>query len=320
MTTLTRFSILSLLVAVALAGCSKKEEPATEGSAATDEQAAAAQDAAAPVATQQSFAEPAAGFDALVAAIRSGDQAAFASMLGPDYADVIPVGDIDRTDVDKFLAAYDAKHEIKTEAPDNAVLVVGEGWTLPIPLAKDAEGWYFNMDAGEHEIAIRRIGRNELDVIQTALAYYDAQKEYASKDRNGDKLLEYAQKVISTEGQKDGLYWPGEGADMSPLGPLLADDAVPGEPYHGYRYRILTAQGSHAHGGAMSYIIGGRMVGGFGLIAWPAVYADTGIMTFIINHDGKVYQKDLGDGTEAAAAAITTYDPDDTWQEVKPEA
>jgi hypothetical protein len=214
---------------------------------------------------------------------------------------------------------YDAKHQINTPAAGKAVLAVGdEGWTLPIPLTQDGSVWRFDMDAAANEIAIRRIGRNELDVIQTALAYYDAQKDYASKDRNGDGLLEYAQKIVSTDGQKDGLYWPDDGTDPSPLGPLLAERSPDDPPYHGYRYRILTAQGPHARGGQKDYVIGGRMTGGFALIAWPAVYGDTGIISFIVNHDGKVYQKDLGDNTETAAAAITVFDPDDTWTEAKP--
>lgn len=322
MNSLLRFSAYSaLLVALALApGCSKPaEEPAApDGSEASPAEAASPAEPAAPLTT---FADAESAAAAMVEALRTPDREALAGMFGIDLDEFVPPEDmeVERADVEKFLAAYDASHRLITDTPGKAILAVGEEeWTFPVPIAEDGGQWVFDIDVGRDEMAIRRIGRNELAAIQAVLAYCDAQFEYAQKDRNGDGLLEYAQKVLSTEGQRDGLYWPGEGADLSPLGPAF-DDATAGEPYHGYRYRILTAQGASAPGGARSYILGERMSAGFGLVAWPAVYGDTGIMTFIVNHEGKVYQKDLGDDTEAAVAAITTYDPDDAWTEVTPE-
>lgn len=320
MNALIRFSTYgALVVTLALAsGCSKPaEEPAApDGPTASPAEAAAPAEPAAPLTT---FADAESAADAMVNALRTPDREALAGMFGIDLDEFVPHEDVDRTDVEKFIAAYDTSHKLLTDTPGKAVLAVGaEEWTFPVPIAENGGTWAFDLEAGREEMAIRRIGRNELAVIQTALAYCDAQFEYAHADRNGDGLLEYAQKILSTEGQRDGLYWPGEGEDLSPLGPALADDAVAGEPYHGYRYRILTAQGPNAPGGARSYILGERMSAGFGLIAWPAAYADTGIMTFIVNHDGKVYQKDLGEDTETAAAEINTFDPDDTWEEVKP--
>jgi len=322
MNSLIRFSACgALVVTLALAGCSKPAEElaASDGPEATPAEVAAPAEPAAPLTT---FADAESAAAALVAALRTPDREALAGMFGIDLDEFVPPEDVnvDRADVEKFLAAYDESHTLRTDSPGKAVLAVGaDSWEFPVPIAESGGQWVFDIDAGREQIAIRRIGRNELAAIQTALAYCDAQFEYAQKDRNGDGLLEYAQKVLSTEGQRDGLYWPGEGEDLSPLGPAL-DDAAAGEPYHGYRYRILTAQGPHAHGGKLNYILGTRMSGGFGLIAWPAAYADSGIMTFIVNHDGKVFEKDLGEDTEAAAAAITTFDPDDTWTEVSPEA
>lgn len=321
-----RFSAASALFALAIvaAGCSKTEEPAQPADDAAKSAAALTEDTAAP--EPSTFADPDTAVTTLVTALRAADRQALAGIFGVDADEFVPQVEVSRDDVEKFLAAYDAKHQIlKPEAGKASLAVGAEDWEFPVPLKETAGKWQFDVDAGRENIALRRIGRNELDVIQTCLAYYDAQKEYASLDRNGDGILEYAQKVISTEGQKDGLYWPGDGADQSPLGPALDATVDVNEPYHGYRYRILTAQGAHVPGGKRSYIIPGskgaqRMTGGFGLIAWPAAYGDTGIMTFIINHDGKVYQKDLGDDTETAAAAITEYDPDDTWTEVKPES
>ena len=318
MSTLIRSFIYSAVIVLSVAGCSKPAESpeSTDTPAASADPAAAAQ----PAAPLTTFASADAGATALVDALRAPDEKTLAGLFGVDYEEFVRPADVDRSDVERFLAAYDEKHVLNTDTAGKAVLAVGaDNWEFPIPLVESGGKWAFDLDAGREAINTMRIGRNELAVIQTALAYYDAQKEYASKDRNGDGMLEYAQKVVSTEGQKDGLYWPGE-EDVSPLGPLLAEGVVPGEPYHGYRYRILTAQGSHASGGARSYILGKRMSGGFGLVAWPAAYGETGVMTFIVNHDGVVYEKDLGDDTENAVAGITTFDPDDTWKEAKPEA
>jgi hypothetical protein len=314
------FRMIALLAvclgAACFAGCNKPAEEPTAGTGVPGTYEAAMADSLAT--EQQRFADANAGSEAFVAALREADRDALSKIFGRDINEVIPEDEVDRADVEKFLAAYDESHRLITNTPGKAVLAVGVNeWTLPIPLVEDGGQWRFDMDAGDHEMAIRRIGRNELAVIQTALAYHDAQMEYASKDRNGDGILEYAQKILSTEGQKDGLFWPGEGEDQSPLGPALDETVTAGEPYHGYRYRILTSQGPHAKGGKLNYILGERMSGGFGLIAWPAVYDDTGIMTFIMNHDGTVYEKDLGEETETAAAAIVSFDPDDSWKAVK---
>jgi len=185
---------------------------------------------------------------------------------------------------------------------------------LPVPIVKGDAGRRFDPRAGADVMRTRRIGRNELSAMQAALAYFDAQKEYAQRDHTGDGVLEYAQKFVSSPGRHDGLYWPDTtGQGQSPLGPLYVSQK-PGEGYHGYRFRILTAQGKAASGGAYDYIIGGRMRSGFALIAWPVRYGDTGIMSFMVSHEGVVYEKDLGSGTEAAARAIKRFDPDAGWR------
>jgi len=219
----------------------------------------------------------------------------------------------------RFLAAWSKSHKIVADSASTAHLAVGpDDWTLPIPIVKRGEAWRFDTKAGADEIRTRRIGRNELAVMQAALAYYDAQKDYALVDRNGDGVLEYAQRIVSTPGKKDGLYWaalPGE--PESPLGPLFGDYR-PGDDYHGYFFRILKAQGPNAPGGAYDYRIKGRMVSGFALVAWPVKYGETGVMTFMVSHDGKIYERNLGPGTDAAARAMTRFDPGPGWQEVAP--
>jgi len=322
MNSLTRYGIgVAIGATLFFAGCSKTEESGAAPDSHGDSAAASSHDAEpVPAKPAQSFDTPDNAFTALVTAVRASDRDSLGSILGVDFDEFVPTEPVDRADVEKFLAAYDASHKIVNETPQKAVLAVGDkDWEFPIPLVESGGKWTFDLEQGRETIAVRRIGRNELAVMQTALAYCDAQQEYAEKDRNGDGLAEYAQKFISTEGQKDGLYWPGEGADQSPLGPALDETVQAGEPYHGYHYRILTSQGPHAKSGTRTYMLGKRMSGGFAMIAWPAAYGDTGIMTFIVNHEGKIYQKDLGDDTEAAAAVITSFDPDNTWTEAKPE-
>jgi hypothetical protein len=206
--------------------------------------------------------------------------------------------------------------------------VIGNNnWPFPIPLVKKGEGWVFDTDKGREEILNRRIGENELYTIQVCRAIVDAQREYAIKDRDKNGLLEYAEKFVSDPGKKNGLYWEtraGEG--QSPLGPIMArargegyqgkPSATP-SPYHGYYYKILTAQGKDAPGGAYSYLVKGKMIGGFGVVAYPAEYENSGVMTFIVNHDGTVIQKDLGKNTASVAKGMTVYNPDKTWTEVK---
>ena len=230
---------------------------------------------------------------------------------------------------------YDAKSTLVPVNDTTRSLHVGSSdWPLPIPLVSRGATWSFDIDAGRDELLSRRIGRNEANAIVAALAYADAQREYASEERDGDGILEYAQLFGSTDGMKNGLYWPVQpGEPESPLGRFFADaqsegyfqaaDAQgsvadpPPEPYYGYRYLILTAQGPSARGGAYDYIVDGHMIGGFALIAYPVEYGDSGVMTFIVNHDGVVYQKDLGPDTADIAAAVTAFDPDSTWRRVQ---
>jgi len=267
---------------------------------------------------QTAFPTPDAAAEALVDGIARHDRDAIKAVAGPDYEKYFPSSRTDPDDITNFLAAWARGHAIVPAGSDKAFLGVGKnGWTLPVPIVKTAAGWKFDTKAAPEEMRVRRIGRNELAAIQVALAYTDAQKEYRQNDWNGDGVLEYAARGLSTPGKRDGLYWaslPGEAE--SPLGAEFAD-AKPGQPYHGYLYRILTAQGANAPGGAKSYIKNGHMTEGYALVAWPAKFDDTGVMTFIVNQDGIVYQKSLGPNTDAAARAIKSYDPDASWQKVK---
>ncbi|MCW2271572.1 hypothetical protein D3C77_15190 [compost metagenome] len=271
---------------------------------------------------QQHFPTPERAGEALVQALGSqkSENQQLANLLGNDWKNYIPTEHVDRADVDAFLALYQQKHQVQSDSPDRAHLVVGEtSWVFPIPLKHVASGWVFDTRAGAEEIRLRRIGRNELATIQAVRAYHDAQMDYAEIDRNDDGVLEYAQKFISSDGQFDGLYWPEEeGVEESPLGPLFGDAAI-GDDWHGYHYRILTAQGPSAPGGAYDYKIGERMTRGFAVIAWPTKYGETGVMSFMISHDGEVFQKDLGRDSTKKAAVIKRFDPDSSWSEVKDE-
>jgi len=240
------------------------------------------------------------------------------ALLGADWNLYIPTKGIDREDVDAFLAYYKEKHQIQLDSPDKAHLVVGNTpWTLPIPLVKAKDGWRFDPKAAAVEIRARRIGRNEAATLQAVQAYFDAQMDYAEIDRDGDGVLEYAQQFISSDGLYDGLYWPEEeGLEHSPLGPLFGD-ALPGDDWHGYHYRILSGQGESAPGGAYDYRLGDNMSRGFAVIAWPAQYDDSGVMSFMISHEGQVFEKDLGPETEKLAQAMPTFDPDSSWSEVE---
>jgi hypothetical protein len=284
---------------------------------------------------QQRFPSAEAAVTAMASALRSDDTGALLAVFGPDGEELVSSGDpvADQAERDHFLAHYDGKNLLKADGADRMVLHVGndEG-PFPIPLIKEEDGWRFDTEEGATEILARRIGRNELNTIQVCLAYVDAQREYASKDRSGDGLLEYAQRFASDFGEKNGLYWEvGDGEEQSPLGPLVAEAQETGYmagesggktdgrplPYHGYYYRILKAQGKDAPGGAYDYLAGDRMIGGFALVAYPAQYGSSGIMTFVTNHDGEVYQKDLGEDTEADGRAMTLFNPDGTWEAVK---
>jgi len=268
---------------------------------------------------QNAYPTPEAAAEALVDGIARHDRDAIKAVAGSDYEKYFPSSKTDPEDVTNFLEAWARAHKIVPAGSDKAFLGAGNnGWTLPIPIVKSAAGWRFDTKAAPEEMRVRRIGRNELSAIQVALAYTDAQDEYRQRDWDGNGVKEYARRGLSTPGKHDGLYWaslPGE--PESPLGPEFAD-AKPGQPYHGYLYRILTAQGKDAPGGAKTYVKNGRMTEGYALVAWPAKYDDTGVMTFIVNQDGIVYQKNLGPGTDAAARAISAYNPDASWQKVMP--
>ena len=262
--------------------------------------------------------------NALVGGFRAADRKALVDIMGPKGLPIVSSGDdvADRAAFKQFVASYDQAHRVEGGGGKVVLYVGADDFPFPIPLVPDGPRWFWDTDAGDDEILFRRVGRNELATIQVCLAYVDAQREYYSRDR-GTGLLEYAQRLESTKGKRDGLYWetrPGE--RLSPLGPLVAEARAAGYmkqesgkrgPYHGYLYRPLTAQGPAAPGGAYDYIIKGHMIGGFALVAYPATYAVSGITTFIVSHDGNVYQKDLGPKTSEIANAMKTYNPDKTW-------
>jgi hypothetical protein len=281
-------------------------------------------------AAQRTFDTPESAIQAFIDALRAGDTKALAAILGPGSQRLLSSGDRVRDDRarQQFVKSYDDGHRLEAGG-GKIVLVVGKDeYPFPIPVVPAGPVWRFDTDAGDDEILARRIGRNELDVIQVCLAYVDAQREYHERDRTGTGILEYAQRVASTPGKQDGLYWetrPGE--SPSPLGALVARARSEGAPrgsgtgpipYHGYYYRILTGQGPNAPGGAYSYLAGRHMIGGFALVAYPAQYGNSGVMTFITSHDGVVYQKDLGPETAARARQMKVFDPDQTWKRVAP--
>ena len=276
-----------------------------------------------PASAQQSFSSPDDAASALASAVKSGNMQDVLKVLGAGGEGIIDSGDevADKAARDKFLTAYDAKHAVKVDGKKASLIIGADDFPFPIPLVHAKAGWEFDTDAGRQEILYRRIGRNELDAIQTSLAIVDAENEYADKDR-GDGVGTYAQRIVSSPGKKDGLYWPSDNND-SPLGELAAEASAEGykagnepQPYHGYYYRILTQQGQSAPGGAMSYIAKGKMIGGFALVAYPAEYRNSGVMTFIVNHAGQIYQKDLGPETAEIAEKMTTFNPDSTWSKV----
>jgi hypothetical protein len=286
-------------------------------------------------AEQPTFNTPQAAVDGLAAAIRANNTARVASILGPGSKTLLSSGDpvADRNAYKKFIAEYDVAHDISDDGDRTANLVVGsDDWPFPFPIVKVAGRWRFDSKDGAQEIIDRRVGANELSTIEVCKAYVAAQREYAERDRDHDGWVEYAQKFLSSPGKRDGLYWPASSnedkspEDKSPLGPFMANARAEGysseaqksarTPYHGYYYKILTGQGPEAKGGAYDYIIKGHMIGGFGVVAYPAQYKSSGIMTFIVNHDGIVYQKNLGPDTSAIASKMTLFDPDQSWTAV----
>ena len=279
---------------------------------------------------QLRFASPEEAVGALVEALKSNDSKALEAIFGPDSRDLITSGDpvADQAGRERFLKLYGEKNRLEQTDGKVALSIGNEDWPFPIPMVKKDALWNFDTEAGREEILARRIGKNELSAIQVCLAYVDAQREYALKDRDADGLLQYAQKFRSDKGEKNGLFWEAkEGEEKSPLGPLFAaaqekgyDVESSGDkpiPYYGYYYRILKGQGKDAAGGAYDYMVNGKMIGGFAMLAYPATYESSGIMTFIVNHEGVVYQKDLGQNTEKAALAMTLFNPDSTWKKVE---
>jgi len=277
---------------------------------------------------QKQFGSPAQAVQALVAAVRSGRTADLIAIFGPKGKPLVESGDAvaDKNGRARFVASYDQGHSLATQSDGKVTLILGkDNWPFPIPLVKAGEAWHFDTAAGAEEILDRRIGRNELSAIEVCRAYVDAQREYSSKDRNDDGLREYAQHFTSHPNQHDGLYWPAKaGEEPSPMGALIARARDEGyekagtrtkrEPYHGYYYRILKRQGPHAPDGAHDYIVNNHMIGGFALVAFPAQYGASGVMTFIVNQDGVVYQKNLGPDTEKIARQMKEYDPDPGWK------
>ncbi|MBI5896999.1 MAG: DUF2950 domain-containing protein [Desulfobacterales bacterium] len=276
---------------------------------------------------QQGFATPEAAVQALVAAARSYDEPRLLSIFGPTGKELFFSGDpvVDRQRQEKFVQAYDLKNAVVPEAA-RRVLTVGEkDWPFPIPLMKLGAQWFFDTAAGKEELLNRWIGENELDTIQTLLAVVDAQREYAMQDRNKDDILEYAERFGSDPGKKNGLYWKtGPGEAPSPLGELVADAWAEGYarkgakgkpiPFHGYYFRMLECQGQHAPGGAFDYIVRDHLIGGFAVLAYPATYGTSGVMTFLVNHEGVIYEKDLGPKSAKLAPEIDCFDPDQTWK------
>jgi len=265
---------------------------------------------------QQAFATPEAAAEALVDGIARNDDAQVKTVLGADFRRYIPAESASADDRTNFLEAWSRGHKVVATG-ERAVLEVGtHGWTLPIPLAKTASGWQFDTRAAPAEMKKRRIGRNELAAIEVALAYTDAQEEYYAANPDRRAAGHFAARGLSSPGKRDGLYWaslPGEAE--SPLGAQFAE-AKPGQPYHGYLYRILKAQGKDAPGGAKSYVKNGLLTEGHALIAWPERYGETGVMTFIVGRDGVVYEKNLGANTSALARGMTAYNPDSSWVKV----
>ncbi|HWQ90403.1 MAG TPA: DUF2950 domain-containing protein, partial [Clostridia bacterium] len=278
----------------------------------------------------RTFRSPEEAVGALSTAVKARDTNALATIFGPAIADIMSPDPVQaQNELDEFAERLTEANHIERADNGRRVLEIGQDrWPFAIPIAQKGKDWFFDTEAGKEELINRRIGRNELDALKSVRAYVEAQREYAGKDRDFDEVLEYAQKFFSTPGTKDGLYWPAPDGDVSPLGPLFAEaqslgyltkprDENDPQPFNGYFFKILTEQGKHAPGGAYNDIINGNMIAGFGLVAWPADYGDSGVMTFIINQQGKVYQKDLGRETPSIIKDMNAYNPDPSWKPSK---
>lgn len=302
---IARASAIALLL---WGGCAQEKKPAGGPAAG---------------ANQPTFATPEAAIEALMDAARKGDRDRLAAIFGPDL-DRLSSGDqmVDDVDLQLLAAAYDRKHGLADQTPESVTLTVGENdWKFPAPVVKSGNTWFFDTPAGVEEVIARRIGNNEFDAMRTCVAYVTAQEGYAKTDPDGDHVPDYAPKLLSTPGTRDGLIWPDEmGEPRSFFGPEVAAARAAGEKvgegrgYHGYHFRQLDSQGPGAQGGAKSYLDAkGNMTGGFALIAWPAIYNETGVMSFLVGQAGAVYQKDLGPNTATAADSITSFDPANGW-------
>jgi hypothetical protein len=280
-------------------------------------------------APQQVFPTASAAVTALVEADKADDMKALSSILGPDSDQILSSGDpvADKNARDEFVRRYDEMHRLAYDDQGRVILYIGAGnWPVPIPLIKKDSGWVFDTAAGKDELLYRRIGRNELFTIKVLEDLADAQSEYASAAHDGGTEGAFAQKILSDKGKQNGLYWEAaEGQPASPIGPLVAKATAAGYtrdsgdnpiPFHGYYYKILTGQGRNAPGGAKKYLVEGKMTNGFAFLAYPAEYRASGVMTFMINQDGVIVQKDLGPDTAKLASALSEYNPDKTWQEV----
>jgi hypothetical protein len=276
---------------------------------------------------QQKFNSPDEAFATMIAAVKTGDSPKLAAIFGPGSKDIFSADQADEQRRERFVKAYEENHRLEKIGKDKMILHVGNNdWPWPVPVVKKAHGWRFDTTAGIKEIIARRIGHNEVSAVQVCLAYVDAQSEYA-KEHTTNGLAEYAQQMVSDPGKKNGLLWePMNGEKPSPLGPLVAGACrtdkrqmpagIERSPYHGYYYKILKSQGKDASGGAYDYIVDGKMIGGFALVAYPAQYGSSGITTFIVNQQGVVYQKDMGTDTQRLAEAMTSFNPDSTWKQV----
>jgi hypothetical protein len=323
----TNPAITALAAAIALA----LPAGALAQAAAESKPAKPAASAPAKSAAQRSFASPEEAAKALHDAVKAADVKALVDIVGPQSRSWLFTGDkvSDAAEWKRFAAAYDEKHAIAKEGDAKAVLNVGkDDYPFAAPLVKRGDKWAFDAEAGREEIVNRRVGRNELDTIQTLLAIVDAQRDYATTDADRNGLPDYASRFISSPGKKDGLYWPTkEGEPQSPLGPLVAQAVREGyggkaasgqpQPYNGYYFRLLKAQGANAPGGKYGYEVKGRLFAGFAVVAWPAKYGVSGVMSFLVNHDGVVHEKDLGASTPAATSKMTSFDPDKTWKTTK---
>jgi len=278
---------------------------------------------------QKTFASPGDAAQATIAAAKTGDMDTLLQIFGPEGKALLSSGDAvaDKNGRNNVVQRYEQMHRFVIE-PDNTVTVYmgAENWPFPIPLVKKGDAWYFDTPAGKQEVLYRRIGQNELETIDVCQAVVDAQKQYASETHDGDTVKQYAAKLVSDPGKHNGLFWKvAAGEPQSPIGPLIAEAAAAGytrkqsgpTPFHGYIYKHLNSQGKDAPGGAKDYVVEGKMTGGFGILAYPAEYRNSGVMTFMVNQDGIVYQKDLGPDTAKIAAAMTQYNPDSSWQQAE---